>query len=117
MSKYPVYGFPCVEDPNDFEPDHESCSPKEIAAHKLACETFGKPQHKPNEGCFSEYDENGNLMLHVVRTSWGIGTNLIDQCDGCKDMPDGNLMMCHECGGQEFCEACWPKHEKWHEEG
>ena len=117
MSKYPLYGYPCVDNPNDFEPDPECSSPEEIATHKLACKTFGKPEHKPNKGCFSEYSDDGKLLLHVARTSWGLGTNLIPQCDGCEDMPCDDLIVCHECGGPEFCSECWPKHEKEHDEG
>lgn len=42
MSKQPNYGFPCVEDPHDFIPDTESCSPTEIEAHRVACANYGK---------------------------------------------------------------------------
>lgn len=119
MSKQPTYGFPCVTDPNDFIPDSECCSPAEIELHRLACANFGKPSFEPNKGCFSEYSEDGQLLLHVARSSWGIGTNLIASCDKCQ-MPhcDGDpaLMTCHECGGPEFCSECWPEHEKQHDQ-
>lgn len=72
------YGYPCVEDPNDFSPDVECCSPEEIAAHRRACETYGTPDYVPNAGCYSEYDKDGNLVKHVTRTSWGIGVNMVD---------------------------------------
>ena len=75
--KVPLYGFPCVSDPNDFSPDAECCSPEEIAAHKRACETYGTPDYEPNKGCYSEHDAEGNLVKHVTRTSWGIGVNMI----------------------------------------
>lgn len=117
MSKFPCYGFPCVDDPNDFLPDAESCSPEEIAAHRLACQTYGKPEHQPNKGCYSEYNEQGDMVLHVTRTSWGIGTNLIQSCDNCREPAFGEpLMVCHECHEQEFCEVCWPEHEKKHDQ-
>lgn len=116
MSKQPIYGFPCVSDPNDFLPDGECCSPEEIETHRRACQTFGKPEHEPNKGCFSEHDDKGQLVLHVTRTSWGIGTNLVESCDGCNQPPFGMAMMtCHECHEAEFCEACWPEHEKTHD--
>jgi hypothetical protein len=118
MSKQASYGFPCVTDPNDFIPDKESSSPQEIEAHRLACANYGKPNYEPNKGCFSEYDDKGQLVLHVTRTSWGIGTNLLDSCDGCNTPTFGDpLIACHECGGPEFCEHCWPEHEKKHEDG
>jgi len=116
MSQQPNYGFPFVEDPNDFIPDVESCTPEEIEAHRLACATYGKPEYKePNNGCLAARDEKGGLAI-MTRTSWGIGTNLISVCDECGE-PFGNLLTCHECGGREFCENCWPLHEKRHDEG
>jgi hypothetical protein len=118
MSKMPVYGFPCVDDPMDFIPDAESCSPAELEAHRRACANYGKPTYEPNKGCYTEHDADGQLVKHVLRTSWGIGTNLIDHCDGCRQPPFGEpLMTCHECGGPEFCPQCWPEHERKHDEG
>ena len=37
-----VYGFVCVENPHDFKPDMESCTPKEIAAHRAALEMWDR---------------------------------------------------------------------------
>lgn len=116
MSKQAIYGFPCVTDPNDFLPDYESCAPAEIEAHKLACATYGTPLYQPNKGCTTEHDESGQMVKHILRTSWGIGTNLIQSCDGCR-MPgfmfDEPLMTCYDCGGhQEFCGDCWAAHAK-----
>lgn len=118
MSKQSTYGFPCVTDPNDFIPDGESCSPAELEAHRRARDTFGTPEYEANKGCYTEHDADGQLVKHVLRTSWGIGTNLIASCDGCRepDFGDG-LIACYECGGQEFCLVCWPKHESEHEAG
>lgn len=113
MSQQPIYGFPCVNNPNDFIPDVESCTPEEIETHRLACANYGKPEFKPNDGCESFYDENGKLVMHVSRTSWGIGTNLISCCDECGE-PSNNLLTCHDCG-PEFCEICWPVHEAKHD--
>lgn len=116
MSKAPVYGFPCVEDPHDFIPDGECCSPAEVEAHRLACANYGKPSYQPNKGCYTETDASGQMLKHVLRTSWGIGTNLIDECDECHTCCNGPLMTCHECGGPEFCPVCWLEHEKRHDE-
>lgn len=119
MSKQPVYGFPCVSDPNDFIPDTECCSPEEREAHRIACANYGKPSYEPNKGCFTQYDDSGRMVMHVTRTSWGIGTNLIQSCDGCREPHfDGEpvFIVCHECGGLEFCANCWPEHDKKHED-
>ena len=113
MSYDSVYGFPCVSDPNDFTPDAESCSSAEMAAHKLACETFGTPAYQPNKGCTTETDESGQLVRRILRTSWGIGVNSIRVCDECKEPVGTDFITCHECGGQlDFCEVCWPEHCK-----
>lgn len=109
MSYFPVYGFPCVENPNDFTPDVECCSPAEIEAHRLACANYGKPSFKPNEGCFSERGEDGTLVRHVLRTSWGIGTNMMRLCDQC--MEPSETITCHDCG-RDYCMFCWPSHAK-----
>lgn len=116
MSKQPVYGFPCVSDPHDFCPDYESCSPAEIEAWQQAKASYGTPAFQPNRGCTIEHDADGKLVKHVLRTSWGIGVNLIDSCDGCREPFFGETpMVCHECHEQEFCQVCWPKHEREHE--
>ncbi len=115
VSKQPLYGYPHVDDPHDFIPDAECCSPTELEAHRQACSEYGTAHYKPNKGCYSEYDDSGRLVSHVARTSWGIGTNLIDACDGCQTPAFEPLMTCHECGGAEFCPACWPAHEREHD--
>jgi hypothetical protein len=117
MSKRPVYGYPCVDDPRDFDPDVECCSPTEIETHRLACARYGQSDYQPNRGCTTERDENGRLVQHVLRTSWGIGVNLVAHCDGCGEPDFDGLMFCHECDGPEFCAICWPKHEADHDEG
>lgn len=116
MSKQPVYGFPCVTDPNDFIPDYELCSPEDIKTHQRACETYGRPGYQPNKGCFTDFDSIGQIERHVSRTSWGIGTNLVCCCDRCLEPGDG-LIVCHECHEQDFCSECWPKHKKAHDDG
>ena len=111
MSQDGVYGYPCVTNPNDFTPDGECCSPEEIAAHKLACEMWGKPGYVPNKGCYTERSEDGQFVKHVTRTSWGIGFNLVLSCDSCRKPAFEPLMTCYECG-QEFCVECWPSHNE-----
>lgn len=115
MSKHAYYGYPNVKDPNDFIPDGESSSPEEIAAHKAACAAYKKPGYKPpDQGC--KVITTGDISIRKTSTAWGIGTNLIPMCDGCEELDPESLIACHECGGQEFCAVCWPKHEKEHDE-
>ena len=102
-----------VDNPNDFIPDADSCTEKEITAHKKACELYGKPGYEPNKGCETFRDQTGEVVMHISRTSWGIGTNLISVCDECHE-PSNSLLTCHECG-PEFCEICWPEHERNHD--
>jgi hypothetical protein len=117
MSKQAVYGFPCVTNPHDFDPDHECCSPAEIEAHRLAKANWGKPAFAPNKGCYSEYDASGQLVKHVTRTSWGIGVNLLDSCDDCREPTfDEPTIYCHDCA-RDLCSRCWPEHERKHDEG
>ena len=52
MSKQPIYGFPCVDDPHDFIPDGECCSQNEILTHRAAKANYGKPSYEPNKGCY-----------------------------------------------------------------
>lgn len=112
MSKQGLYGFPCVTDPNDFSPDYECCSSAEIEAWKRACATYGTKDYEPNKGCYAEHDADGRLVKHVTRTSWGIGVNMIQSCDGCREPEwDEPHIRCHECGG-DFCAICWPEHNK-----
>jgi hypothetical protein len=39
--KEAIYGFPCVENPHDFTPDEESCTPAEIAFWEDAKKAMG----------------------------------------------------------------------------
>ena len=111
MSAECVYGFPCVTNPHDFTPDEESCSPEEIAAHKAACQNWGKPTFRPNKGCFSVHSDDGQIVTHVTRTSWGIGVNTLTKCDHCGEIANETI-HCWDCGGDFCCASCWPKHNE-----
>jgi hypothetical protein len=76
--KEPVYGFPCVSNPNDFSPDVQSCTEKELSAHRKACETWGTDDYKPNDGCEWLTNEKGEAIAHVTKSSWGIGVNMVE---------------------------------------
>lgn len=72
------YGFFSGGDPRNFFPDHESCSPEEIANHKRACEAAEKHGLTDLE-CPSFFfkDDNGNVG-HVLKAPFGIGSYTIE---------------------------------------
>jgi len=76
MAKEAVYGFPCVENPHDFQPDAESCTAKEIAFWEDAKKRWdaGERDVRGNR-CYS-IDAEGKL--HTTSTSWGIGVNMFE---------------------------------------
>jgi hypothetical protein len=77
--KEPVYGFPCVENPHDFEPDPDSCTAKEIACWEEAKRRWDCGERDVlGARCHNLEDDNGNVFAHVTATSWGIGTNYMD---------------------------------------
>lgn len=117
MSKQGHSGYPCVSNPHDFDPDPECCTPKEIEAHRQAKADWAKPAFTPNVGCAPLIAQDGAVVGHVTRTSWGIGVNFLDFCDGCSQPVFSDpLIYCHECA-RDMCERCWPEHEKQHDEG
>lgn len=77
--KEPIYGFPCVENPHDFTPDEEACTEKEIAFWEEAKERWDAGE-RDVRGASSEstYDEHGNIQCHMLRSSWGIGINMVE---------------------------------------
>lgn len=63
-----IYGFYHGQDPRVFEPDEDSCTPKEIAAHKAACEAAHRGEWKPDgSGCHITKD------AIICTSSLGIG--------------------------------------------
>ena len=81
-AKEPVYGFPCVENPHDFEPDRESCTDEEIAFWEDAKKRWDAGERDVRgRRCASTYDSEGNLAMHITATSWGIGVNYVDMSD------------------------------------
>lgn len=110
MSQDGVYGFPCVVNPNDFTPDPECSSPAEMEAHRVACANWGKSSYTPNKGCYTERSDDGQIVKHVLRTSWGIGFNQFTKCDACGEI-DNETVHCWDCGGDFCCASCWPKHD------
>jgi hypothetical protein len=63
------YGFYRPANPNNFWPDPESCSEKEIANHKAACEAFDAGNYRDDyvDGWITP-------SMHITRAPWGIGS-------------------------------------------
>ena len=78
--KEAVYGFPCVENPNDFSPDEKSCTPEEIAFWEDAKKRWdaGERDVRGKRCSFVEGDEAGRRAMHITATSWGIGVNMVE---------------------------------------
>ena len=68
------YGYHRPENPHNFHPDPESCSDEEVANHKAACEAWDRGDYKREPGSEFFYDEQGKLLMHILRAPWGIGS-------------------------------------------
>lgn len=79
-----IYGYFHGGDPRDFHPDYESCTKTEIERHKKACELWNESEAKgvtpEPEACPSGwiFDDNGKPVAHVLRSSYGIGTYVVE---------------------------------------
>jgi hypothetical protein len=84
-----LYGYPHVDDPRDFFPDRECCSPEELASHAAAVAAWESGQPIPIEP--QEYGPwvgpNGQVVLGDrpspewrgvchANQSWGIGVSV-----------------------------------------
>jgi hypothetical protein len=74
-----VYGFPCVENPHDFTPDSECCTPAEIAFWEDAKKRWDAGERDVRGArSYSTFNGDGELVMHTTSTSWGIGVNMVD---------------------------------------
>lgn len=74
-----VYGFPCVENPHDFNPDFECCTSEEIAFWEDAKKRWDAGERDVRGArCETVRDDEGNMKVHITRTSWGIGVNSVE---------------------------------------
>jgi len=63
------YGFPCVENPHDFEPDEESCTPEEIAFHAEAKKRWDAGERDVRGSrCHTIRNEKGEMVAHITAT-------------------------------------------------
>ena len=77
--KEAVYGFPCVENPHDFSPDEESCTPEEIAFWEDAKKRWDAGERDVRGArCETVTDDEAGVTMHITRTSWGIGLNMFE---------------------------------------
>lgn len=65
-----LYGFFHGGDPNDFYPDHESCTPEEIEAHAQAVASYVEGEDLPG-------DRHVLPGIIVTTARFGIGTYVV----------------------------------------
>jgi hypothetical protein len=69
------YGFFCGGNPNHFRPDPDSCTEKEIEAHKAACAAWNLGEQTPCEPqCGTFASEDGKTFGFWDGGAFGIGT-------------------------------------------
>lgn len=78
-----IYGFFHGGDPREFSPDVESCSEREVTAHRKACALFDAAeaagQPLPGLDCESGWETlPDGTVRHVLKSSFGIGTYQMD---------------------------------------
>jgi hypothetical protein len=84
--KEACYGFPCVENPHDFTPDEESCTPEEIAFWEDAKVRWDAGElDVRGKRCGWLTDPEGKIKGHVTQTSWGIGVNMVEMDESPED--------------------------------
>jgi len=92
------YGFYRTKNPHDFSPDPESCTADEFANHKAACDLWDRGEYDSSKEKGSEWlrSEDGQLVAHILRAPWGIGSYsetvpqvqaLIDAINATKERP------------------------------
>ena len=67
-----VYGFICVENPNDFTPDPECSTEEERARHKADCEAYSRGAKPSHPGPHCAFMNGGKEP-----PGYGLGTNSI----------------------------------------
>lgn len=71
---YQGYGFMRPDDPRDFNPDVECCTPQEIENHRLACEAFERGEPLPEQAFTPDAATVVNgAIVHTTGGPWGIG--------------------------------------------
>lgn len=76
--KESIYGFPCVENPHDFSPDRECCTPEEIAFWEDAKKRWDAGERDVRGARCETIRNSGEVTAHFTRTSWGIGINEVE---------------------------------------
>ena len=79
--KTTIYGQPLCDDPRDFTPDEQVCTPAEIAAWKDAVRRADAGENVEIPRHFWIVDEH-NALTHVSYEPWGVGVSVIDEEEG-----------------------------------
>jgi len=75
------YGGYYGGDPRKFTPDEEVCTPEEIKNWQEHCKAWNEGLRPEPDGHISKYDAEGNLVLHIARNPFGIGTTVFEDWD------------------------------------
>jgi hypothetical protein len=79
-----TYGFYHGGDPRKFYPDPECCTADELKRHETACKLWNEAEARgetpTQEKCPSGFvfDEKGKCVGHVLSSTYGMGTTVID---------------------------------------
>lgn len=77
-----IYGFPCVENPHDFTPDLECCTPEEVVFWQEAKDRWDQGERDVRGArCETVRNDKGEMVAHFTRTSWGIGVSMVEMDD------------------------------------
>lgn len=87
------YGYYRPPNPHDFHPDEESCRPEEIAAHAAACESYDRGESVDSGGCETATTEDGEVVAHILRAPWGIGSYTVRDPDAERLRDEGRALL------------------------
>ena len=68
-----VYGFFPGDDPRNFTPDAEVCTPEEITAWKDDCEAWDRGERIPVPPACQERKLSDGTTIHVIVCRYGLG--------------------------------------------
>ena len=71
------YGYPLSDDPHEFSPDLDACSPQEIKNWEEATARWDKGERPVKGPTHEPIVVDGKAVGHVTRAPWGVGVSSI----------------------------------------